>query len=782
MFFVIYYLLGIGGVVRMLWQTFFPEADFFRLLCMTAGISVVFAACHLLILLAYRRWKRSKLLLLCVPAFLVLAGRALFVLSNRDGEMLPELREGFGRLYQSVMAASWNHFYPAGPVSRADLIWDWQTYLAFGIGLTVFGILLYLASVKTSRIGVLLVLIPPLAAVLAVGATPSFGAISLMALCCVGIFAGNQKEQTRREDWCRKEEVPRTGKFQLPMYAVRALAATAVSLVLLLISQGLASSWDSRVEERKLEARQMVRDTFTFMDFPESSVLALPDVPGLTSDPGELSNEDEIRYTGEVVAVLETDEQPEGTLYLKNYNGSQYTGHGWERQDEDMEPDSYLAAVWFEDAPGLPSYQELSVQLSDSLSGDYVPYFSMTSGTAGDETDYQCFWPENYMRLVGQNEFQVWMAQLQAEAGMESGESIRTEAYLGWPDTLSRLKQICDENPQDNVEETRSFIVSWLAETCSYNLQVGSFPEDRDSIEYFLFERQEGYCQHFASAAVMMFRMYGVPARYATGLAVSESLFHEAEQGTVYTAQPTDRCAHAWVEIYQEEYGWIPVEVTPAGAVDGVSPAQQEILLTDPATENQPDQGEQAEATPAPETTESPETQTEQPEEQENSGTETGDGANDTDGTAGTPFWESQGFQTFLAAARRVAAGAGIFVLICLALWVRRAVLLAGRKKKDAAGIFEDLLTVLGKIGLPADSDWLEDDFAQKVCRRFSWMEEDEFQAALDLALESTYGKKRASKRERRAVRQLYLKCCREAVRKMGRWEKFRFRVWDAYY
>ena len=28
MFFVIYYLLGIGGVVRMLWQTFFPEADF----------------------------------------------------------------------------------------------------------------------------------------------------------------------------------------------------------------------------------------------------------------------------------------------------------------------------------------------------------------------------------------------------------------------------------------------------------------------------------------------------------------------------------------------------------------------------------------------------------------------------------------------------------------------------------------------------------------------------------------------------------------------------------
>lgn len=193
---------------------------------------------------------------------------------------------------------------------------------------------------------------------------------------------------------------------------------------------------------------------------------------------GELSNEDEIRYTGEVMAALETGRQPEGTLYLKNFSGSVYTGHGWDMLEEDMEPDSYFMAVWLEDTAVTEVSQDLSVNLYDSLDGEYVPYFSRTIGFDGDSREYQCFWPANYMELAGTELF------LGQAAG--NGTDVRAEAYLAWPDTLSRLKQICDENPQENAEEVRRFIVSWLADTCSYNLQVGRFPEDRDPIEYFL--------------------------------------------------------------------------------------------------------------------------------------------------------------------------------------------------------------------------------------------------------------------------------------------------------
>ncbi|MBQ9347973.1 MAG: transglutaminase domain-containing protein, partial [Oscillibacter sp.] len=90
-----------------------------------------------------------------------------------------------------------------------------------------------------------------------------------------------------------------------------------------------------------------------------------------------------------------------------------------------------------------------------------------------------------------------------------------------------------------------------------------------------------GYCQHFAAAAVLMYRLYGVPARYAAGYAALPSSFapvygDEAEIGAengeteggpiAWYARITDRAAHAWAEIFLDGYGWTPVEVTPASA------------------------------------------------------------------------------------------------------------------------------------------------------------------------------------------------------------------------
>ena len=63
--------------------------------------------------------------------------------------------------------------------------------------------------------------------------------------------------------------------------------------------------------------------------------------------------------------------------------------------------------------------------------------------------------------------------------------------------------------------------VETLGTTCSYNLQVGRSPVNAEFTEYFVFERKEGYCVHFATAAALMFRMYGVPSRYATGYILS---------------------------------------------------------------------------------------------------------------------------------------------------------------------------------------------------------------------------------------------------------------------
>ena len=116
----------------------------------------------------------------------------------------------------------------------------------------------------------------------------------------------------------------------------------------------------------------------------------------------------------------------------------------------------------------------------------------------------------------------------------------------------------------EDLEHITTFILYTLQSNASYTRTPGMFPFNEDPVEYFLFQGKEGYCQHFASAAVLMYRLYGAPARYATGYAVSPSAFQEQADGT-YRAVVTDESAHAWPEIFIRDYGWTPVEVTPMG-------------------------------------------------------------------------------------------------------------------------------------------------------------------------------------------------------------------------
>ncbi len=68
-----------------------------------------------------------------------------------------------------------------------------------------------------------------------------------------------------------------------------------------------------------------------------------------------------------------------------------------------------------------------------------------------------------------------------------------------------------------------------LQSHASYTLTPGRAPVNQDIVEYFLFENHEGYCVHFASAATLMYRLYGIPARYASGYAVEPSAFTQQE-------------------------------------------------------------------------------------------------------------------------------------------------------------------------------------------------------------------------------------------------------------
>jgi protein-glutamine gamma-glutamyltransferase len=97
----------------------------------------------------------------------------------------------------------------------------------------------------------------------------------------------------------------------------------------------------------------------------------------------------------------------------------------------------------------------------------------------------------------------------------------------------------------------------YLQNTYPYDLNIPPFPDNRDSIDYFLFEEKRGYCEHFASALVIMLRTVGIPARMVFGYQPGD---YNPISG-YYSVKQSD--AHAWTEVYISGYGWYAVDPTP---------------------------------------------------------------------------------------------------------------------------------------------------------------------------------------------------------------------------
>ena len=82
--------------------------------------------------------------------------------------------------------------------------------------------------------------------------------------------------------------------------------------------------------------------------------------------------------------------------------------------------------------------------------------------------------------------------------------------------------------------------------------------DEDDVVVAFLNEYKEGVCRHYASAATLIYRALGIPARYSTGYVAT------AKNGE-WVDVTADK-AHAWTEVYVNGAGWIQVEVTGGGA------------------------------------------------------------------------------------------------------------------------------------------------------------------------------------------------------------------------
>jgi hypothetical protein len=134
--------------------------------------------------------------------------------------------------------------------------------------------------------------------------------------------------------------------------------------------------------------------------------------------------------------------------------------------------------------------------------------------------------------------------------------------YLQLPPTVpqrvrDRARQVVDaakaQNPYDVAEAIQANL-----RTLPYDEKIPSPPENRDGVDYFLFDLQRGYCDYFASAMVVMLRTQGIPARLVSGYAGGVP---DPKTGRYAVRQ---NLAHTWPEVYFPGYGWQRFEPTPA--------------------------------------------------------------------------------------------------------------------------------------------------------------------------------------------------------------------------
>jgi transglutaminase-like putative cysteine protease len=143
-------------------------------------------------------------------------------------------------------------------------------------------------------------------------------------------------------------------------------------------------------------------------------------------------------------------------------------------------------------------------------------------------------------------------------------------------------------NPYDLARAVERFLrdpANFTYDTDVSDVQCGG----RGVAECFVVSRR-GYCEYYATTMAVMLRMRGIPTRFVEGFLPGDRDAQGVE--TVRRAR-----AHAWVEVYFPEYGWVDFDPTGGGVARDTSlpagpPVASHSPSPKPGTSLVPDDGE----------------------------------------------------------------------------------------------------------------------------------------------------------------------------------------------
>lgn len=420
---------------------------------------------------------------------------------------------------------------------------------------------------------------------------------------------------------------------------------------------------------------------------------------------------------------------------------------------------SWKELRYLDEAPimGVISNEQGIMQISGTFESGYS-VDNLSSDDKALVTGYNDFVQQNYLEIPEDIPAIKQMVKLinQSMGGDGSQEL--------WENTNTSAEIINNRRLQ-----VAQVVAYWLRTQNKYALELDKLPAGEDALEYFLSTSHKGYCVHFASAGTLILRELGVPARYVTGFVVKPGeLIYEED---TYKASVLDSDAHAWVEIYMDSYGWIPVEMTPGYGEAGSGERVTVVVPPVPETTPEPDT-EEPEVTPQPEEEpDEPETtpkETQQPEEEkQEDGKESNKDNGDGKGGNGLGTDAENGEKKSVG---KFIVGSISVIMVCLvAIFLYQyhvgntkrkarllnAYMLRGENRKAVKWInqanYKALVEIDRKYAKLRDAEYLE-----ALKQEFGEVEESRWEAYFDVVRKTVYSREEISAEEVKKCYALY--------------------------
>lgn len=320
--------------------------------------------------------------------------------------------------------------------------------------------------------------------------------------------------------------------------------------------------------------------------------------PRTVSDEVEFDQSDGPDFSGSLVLRVTAGQaaSPED-YYLRGTVRSEYTGTGWGIAKNLYKREERLFEQLV-DANRMPQtvlHSDHTEELKNENGKYPVVPFSVTAyrTEAVNYLPYEGIFPENAryrydteVLLDDRQNYSAWLlcgvqkdwAVFSEESASSPNQAVRDyedfvrEAYLNVPETdaMDRVKAAFEPYapPREApLKERLDAIRDYLWDSAEYTLTPGATPVGQDFAEYFLLTNHKGYCAHYATAAVLLCRLNGIPARYCQGYVLTRENFANAvRSGDELTMDIEDYQSHAWAEIYVPGFGWQPYEFTESVA------------------------------------------------------------------------------------------------------------------------------------------------------------------------------------------------------------------------